>query len=75
MTAPNNPARGERCHNAKLNDDLIQWILDGREKRNALLAEANRYTAKAMAAEIGVHKRTVEKVLEGSTWAHTGVIA
>lgn len=53
-------ARGERVGVSKLNPDKVRWI---RENRRGL-------SLKAMAKELGVHYRTVEKVHYGETWGH-----
>ena len=51
-------SRGEARPNARLNPDLV------REIRNS------DKTTKQIAADVGVHYRTIEKVRHHETWAH-----
>lgn len=55
-----NAPRGEQCGSARLTAEKVRYI------------RANPFgkTLKALAAELGVHHRTVEKAHYGETWAH-----
>lgn len=52
--------RGERVGVARLDEGKVRWIRTNREG----------LSLKAMAARLGVHYRTVEKVHYGETWGH-----
>ncbi len=51
-------SRGEARPNAVMSPDLVR------------LVRADRRTAKELAAEIGCHYRTIEKVRHYETWCH-----
>jgi hypothetical protein len=51
-------SRGESRPNAVMSPDLVR------------LVRADRRTTKELAAEIGCHYRTVEKVRQFETWTH-----
>lgn len=53
-------SRGEKRHNAVLDETIVRWI-----RRNR-----HGFTAKLQAALIGCHWRTVEKVRAMETWVH-----
>jgi hypothetical protein len=52
--------RGNDLPHARLNPDLVREIRANREGM----------TAKKRAEKLGVHYRTVEKVLSGESWGH-----
>lgn len=52
--------RGNQLRHARLTPALVRWI-----RRNP-----RGMTYKQMAAELGVHHRTVEKVAYYETWGH-----
>jgi hypothetical protein len=64
-SAPN----GNSLPQAKLTPLLVIEIRRRNEEKNRRIAELNsKYSAKAMAADLGVHHRTIEKVLAYETW-------
>jgi hypothetical protein len=61
--------RGNALPQAKLTPDLVREIRQRAAYKAQRLAELNaKYSAKAIAADLGVHHRTVEKVLSFETW-------
>lgn len=52
--------RGERLPHAKLTEDAVR----------AIRANVQGKTAKELAAQFGVHIRTIEKVRHFETWGH-----
>lgn len=60
MPAAINPTRGEAVHTARLTPDKVRAIRINRHGKSA----------KAMAKELGVHYRTIEKVQYYETWRH-----
>ncbi len=66
--------RGERHHSAKLTAHDARLALALIEEREALLAAGNRAAARlitnaSIAKKLGVHRRTIEKIAAGQTWA------
>ena len=63
--------RGQALPQSKLTDAQVLEIRSAREKRQDLLEHIRENLSnEALARRLGVHVRTVEKVLHGSTWAH-----
>jgi hypothetical protein len=63
--------RGNELPQAKLTPLLVIEIRRRNEEKQKRIAELNaKYSAKAMAADLGVHERTIEKVLRYETWRH-----
>lgn len=63
--------RGHYLPQAKLTDAQVIEIRAAREKRLDLLAHIRENLSNdALAMRMGVHVRTVEKVLSGRAWAH-----
>lgn len=63
--------RGQALPQAKLKDEQVMEIRAAREKRLDLLAHIREQLSnEALARRLGVHIRTVEKVLSGGAWAH-----
>ena len=64
-------SRGEALPHSKLTDDIVRRIRRIHAKKQRLIAALNaRYSALAIAESIGVHARTVEKVLQRESWIH-----
>lgn len=66
--------RGERHHSAKLTAHDARLVLGLIEEREALLAAGNRAAARRItnariAEKLEVHRRTIEKIAAGQTWA------
>ena len=55
-----NAPRGEQCGSARLTEDSVRYIRSNPKGK----------TLKALAAELGVHYRTVEKAHYWETWTH-----
>lgn len=70
MAKPINPARGERCHNAKLTKRDIKLLFQCVDERERLRKEASKLTNEKLAEKFEVHPRTIEKVLRRETWFH-----
>lgn len=63
--------RGASLPQSKLTDAQVIEIRAARAKRLDLLAHIRENLSnEALAQRMGVHVRTVEKVLNGGTWAH-----
>lgn len=63
--------RGQALSQTKLTDDQVREIRSAQEKRRDLRDHIrDNLSNEALAARMGVHLRTVEKVLAGETWAH-----
>lgn len=63
--------RGQALRQTKLTDAQVMEIRAAREKRLDLLAHVRENLSnEALAQRMGVHVRTIEKVLAGATWAH-----
>lgn len=63
--------RGQALPQTKLTDDQVREIRSAQEKREDLRAHIRENLSnEALAARMGVHVRTVEKVLSGGAWAH-----
>lgn len=63
--------RGNELPQAKLTPLLVIEIRRRNEEKQRRIAELNaKYSAKAMAADLGVHVRTIEKVLRYESWRH-----
>lgn len=63
--------RGNDLPQAKLTPLLVIEIRRRNEEKQRRIAELNaKYSAKAMAADLGVRERTIEKVLRYETWRH-----
>lgn len=64
-------AHGNDLPQAKLTPLLVIEIRRRNEEKQKRIAELNaKYSAKAMAADLGVHVRTIEKVLRYESWRH-----
>ncbi len=62
---------GNDLPQAKLTPLLVVEIRRRNEEKQKRIAELNaKYSAKAMADDLGVHVRTIEKVLRYETWRH-----
>jgi AraC-like DNA-binding protein len=63
--------RGIECHNAKLDNATVAMILRQHARKQRLIKKLNeRYSAKGLARQLGLHPRTVEKVLSREGWYH-----
>lgn len=63
--------RGNELPQSKLNEKLVRMIREEHENKQREIARLNKdHSAKAIAKRYQVHYRTIEKVLEGSTWSH-----
>ena len=62
--------RGSELPHAKLDEAKIEYIHSVVAKRNALRATLAKMTNKALAQELDVHERTVDKVVAGYSWGH-----
>lgn len=62
--------RGSELPQAKLNDAKVEYIHATVAKRKALRAILATMTNKALAKELGVHERTVDKAVAGYSWGH-----
>lgn len=63
--------RGNELPQAKLTPLLVVEIRRRNEEKQKRIAELNaKYSAKAMADDLGVHVRTIEKVLRYESWRH-----
>ena len=63
--------RGTECHNAKLDDATVAKIKRQHARKQRLVKRLNeRYSAKGIARQLGLHVRTVEKVLQRVSWFH-----
>ena len=63
--------RGQALPQSKLSDAQVMEIRSAQEKREDLRAHIrDSLSNEALAARMGVHVRTVEKVLSRETWAH-----
>ena len=65
-----NHSRGEARWNAVLTDDDVRLIHQAVAERDRLRAEANRLSNAALAEKLGCHVRTVEKVVQRTSWVH-----
>ena len=62
--------RGTDC-NAKLDDKTVAWIKRQHARKQKLVKKLNdRYGAKGLAQQLGLHVRTVERILQRSGWVH-----
>jgi predicted xylose isomerase-like sugar epimerase len=62
---------GNDLPQAKLTPLLVIEIRRRNEEKQRRIAELNaKYSAKAMADDLGVHVRTIEKVLRYESWRH-----
>lgn len=62
---------GNDLPQAKLTPLLVIEIRRRNEEKQRRIAELNaKYSAKAIADDLGVHVRTIEKVLRYETWRH-----
>lgn len=59
--------RGERLPQSKLTDEMVKQIREGHQQAREHYAQ---WTAKGIAKRLGLHYRTVEKVLSYETWRH-----
>lgn len=63
--------RGHDLPQTKLTDAMVMEIRSAQEKREDLRAHIrDNLSNEALAARMGVHVRTVEKVISGRSWAH-----
>jgi len=62
--------RGEALPQSKLSEDDVRRIRKAVERRELLRKEASALTNKRLAEQLGVHQRTVEKVIQGYSWCH-----
>lgn len=63
--------RGTELPQAKLDEATVARIRRLHARKQRLVAHLNRkYSAAGLAASLGIHVRTVEKVLRGDTWFH-----
>lgn len=63
--------RGRALPQTKLTDAQVIEIRTARTKRLDLLAHIRENLSnEALARRMGVHVRTIEKALQGETWAH-----
>ncbi len=63
--------RGAALPQSKLTDLQVYEIRAAQEKREDLRAHIRETLSNdALAARMGVHVRTIEKVLNGGAWAH-----
>ena len=66
-----NCKRGEELPQSKLTVDQVRMIQRQHARKQALIKRLNeRYSAKGLAKLLGVHHRTVEKVLQRNGWIH-----
>jgi hypothetical protein len=64
-------AHGNELPQSKLTPLLVIEIRRRNEEKQKRIAELNaKYSAKAIAADLGVHVRTIEKVLRYESWRH-----
>jgi AraC-like DNA-binding protein len=64
-TAPN----GNRLPQAKLNPEIVREIRSRHAWKQARIIELNaKYSMQAMADDLGISKRAVERVLAYETW-------
>jgi len=57
-------ARGERCHNAKIDASSVRFI-----KMNA-----GKIRNRELAAKFGVHEVTIGQIISGKRWAHIDIL-
>lgn len=63
--------RGIELPQSKLTEDQVRMIRRQHARKVALVARLNElYSAKGLAKLLGVHHRTVEKVLQRNGWVH-----
>ena len=62
--------RGSDLPHSKLNEEKVKYIHSVVAERNALRATLAGMTNKALAKELNVHERTVEKAIQGYSWGH-----
>lgn len=63
--------RGQDLPQSKLTDEQVVKIRAAQQKREDLRTHIReKLSNEALAREMGVHVRTVEKVLHGGAWAH-----
>lgn len=61
---------GSQITHAKLDEDKVRLILSAVEKRNNLKAQLAKLSNQALADDLGVHVRTVDRVTAGENWGH-----
>lgn len=63
--------RGSDLPQSKLNEKLVKKIREEyAEGKLEIQKLQNQFSAKGMARKYGVHVRTIEKVLSGTSWSH-----
>lgn len=62
--------RGSDLPHSKLNEDKVRYIHSVVAERDALRATLSTMTNKALAKQLGVHERTIDRVTEGYSWGH-----
>lgn len=63
--------RGTELPQAKLDEETVARIRRQHARKKRLVAMLNsKYSAAGIAASLGVHPRTIEKVLRGESWFH-----
>lgn len=63
--------RGTELPQAKLDEETVKKIRRLHARKQRLIEQLNRkYSAAGLAASLGVHVRTVEKVLQRDSWFH-----
>lgn len=64
--------RGEDLPWSKLTEEDVRMIREAKEKREDLREHIKlSLSNEALAKQLGVHVRTIEKVLSFETWSHT----
>jgi len=62
--------RGETLPQSRLTNDDVRLIHEAVEERQRLREQANQLSNQALAQKLGVHQRTVDKVVQRRSWMH-----
>jgi len=62
--------RGEQLSHNKLTARDVKWIREQVEERERLRHEANKMSNAKLAEKLGVHQRTVDRVISYQNWSH-----
>lgn len=63
--------RGSECPSAKLDEATVAWIRRTHARKQRLVKKLNeRYGVKGIAKRLGLHVRTIERILQHNGWVH-----
>jgi len=62
--------RGSQLPQAKLNEEQVRKILRMVEIRQHMDLRRKQFTNAAIAKRLGLHQRTIDKIVAGESWGH-----